>query len=116
MEDLFLPINEEHVFAVQLILRTKTLKGDREPIWNPDEDFVYNLVEDYLHPDYEGRKYVLTSASGRIFYPSNQDKALPLKILEHDRYGVPSVEEIKPDFYKTDKEGYLSRIELEEAY
>ena len=113
MEEKYLPINEENFFAVQLILRTKTEIGE-EPDWQPHELFISELLEDFLHPDCLGRKYVLTSSSSERFCPAEQNKALPLKVLFYDRYGVPSIEEIKPVFYKHTDDGYTKPIELKE--
>jgi len=113
MEEKYLPINEEEFFAVQLILRTKTEIGE-EPDWQPHELFISELLEDFLHPDCLGRKYVLTSSSSERFCPAEQNKALPLKVLFYDRYGVPSIEEIKPVFYKHTDDGYTKPIELKE--
>ena len=113
MEEKYLPTHEENFFAVQLVLRTKTETGE-EPDFNPQTLFVNDLVADFLHPEYMGNKYVLTSSSGEIFFPSTQDKALPLKIVSHNKYGVPSIEVIKPVFYKTCEEGYTSPVELKE--
>ena len=114
MEEKYLPINEEQFFAVQLILRTKTEIGE-EPDWNPHERFMSDLVEDFLHPECWGNRYVLTSSSGEIFFPSTQDKALPLKIVEYNKNGVPSIEEIKPVFYQHTEDGYTKPVELAEV-
>ncbi len=114
MEEKYLPINEEHFFAVQLILRTKTEIGE-EPEWQPHTWFMNDLVDDFLHPDYMGKKFVLTSSSSDIFFPSHQDKALPLKIVEHNINGVPSIEKVKPVFYQHCEDGYTTRIEMEEV-
>ena len=113
MEEKYLPISEENFIAVQLILRTKTEVGD-EPIWNPQETFLEDLISDFIHPECWGNKYVLTSSSTESFCPAEQNKALPLKILFYDRHGVPSIEKIKPVFYKTCEEGYTRPVELKE--
>ena len=113
MEEKYLPIHEENYFAVQLILRTKTETGE-EPEWQPNKLFISELLEEFLHPDCLGNKYVLTSSSSERFYPAEQNKALPLKILFYDRYGVPSIEKIKPVFYETCEEGYATPVELKE--
>ncbi len=112
MEEKYLPINQESYFAVQLILRTKTKVGE-EPNYRCNEWFVDELVEECFHPEFLGNSYVLTSSYSSIYYPSSQDFALPLKIVEHDKYGVPSVEEIKPVFYKLDEDEYTSPVEVE---
>ena len=114
MEEKYLPINEEQFFAVQLILRTKTETGE-EPNWSPQRDFMTDLVEDFLHPEYMGNKFVLTSASSEIFFPSTQDKALPLKVVTHNRNGVPFIEEVKPVFYQHTEDGYTKPVELVEV-
>ena len=113
MEEKYLPINEENFFAVQLILRTKTEVGN-EPIWNAHETFMEDFISDFLHPECWGKKYVLTSSSSERFCPAEQNKALPLKVLFYDINGVPSIEEIKPVFYKTCKEGFAEAVELKE--
>ena len=113
MEEKYLPINEENFIAVQLILRTKTEVGN-EPIWNAHETFTEDFISDFLHPECWGKKYVLTSSSSERFCPAEQNKALPLKVLFYDRFGVPSIEEIKPVFYKHTDDGYTKPIELKE--
>ena len=114
MEKKYLPISEENFFAVQLILRTKTEVGE-DPDYSPQIDFMRELVEDFLHPECWGNQFVLTSSSSEIFFPSQQDRALPLKIVSHDIHGVPSIEEIKPGFYQhDDDDGYTRPIELKE--
>ena len=114
MEKKYLPTNEENFFAVQLILRTKTEIGE-EPEWQPHTLFMSDLVEDFLNPECFGEKFVLTSSSSDIFFPSAQDKALPLKIVEHNINGVPSIEKIKPVFYQHSEDGYTTRVELVEV-
>ena len=121
MEKKYLPISEENFFAVQLIFRTKTEVGE-DPDYAPQIGFMNELVDDFLHPECWGNQYVLTSSSSEIFFPSQQDRALPLKIVSHDINGVPSIEEIKPGFYQHDEDGYTRPIafkeenELEEEY
>ena len=117
MEEKYLPISEENFFAVQLILRTKTEieEEEQEPDWEPEKSFMNDLLGDFIHPDCVGRKYVLTSSSGSIFFPSAQDKALPLKIVSHNSNGVPSTEKIKPVFYQHTEDGYTKPVELEEV-
>ena len=110
-EEKYLPINEEQYFAVQLILRTKTKVGE-EPDYTPDKWFMSDLVEECFHPEFLGNNYVLTSSQSSIYFTSQGDYALPLKIVEHNRFGMPSVEEIKPVFYHHDKDGYTSPVDM----
>ena len=114
MEEKYLPNSEEQFFAVQLILRTKTEAGE-EPDWQPQRSFMSDLLADFLHPECFGRNYVLTSSSGSIFCPSEQDRPLPLKIVEHNINGVPSIEKIKPVFYQHTEDGYTKPVEFEEV-